>query len=186
MGGFGGSTSLSPDDIGTGCVDGDDFTCKAEAALLKYTNDIRARHGGLPPMVQHFRLSWVARDWSIKQGPAISHNGFPSARVSVYQNKFPGKAVPGINAENVAMNQGGADPDAVAHAFADQWEHSSGHLANILGSHHSVGLGIHCAGHDGNGGGGNSSGNSGGLGGILSGIMGGMGGTCTGTQIFTN
>jgi uncharacterized protein YkwD len=151
-----------------GCIDGDDFTCKAEAALVRYTNAIRAK-ASLAPLRHEFKVSFVARDWSTQQGASISHDGFPTARVSVYQQRFPDETVPRISGENVAMFTGaGADPEVIAKTFADMWENSPGHYANIVGGHAAIGVGIKCARSGAQGGGGF-----------------GGGSLCTGTQIFS-
>ena len=172
------------------CVEGDAFTCAAELALVKYTNAIRAKVGK-GPLQQDFKLSYVARDWSVKQGAMISHTGFPLARVTVFQQKFPGVAVPSISAENVAFNGGGGtDPDAAAKTLADQWEGSPGHYANIISDHTWIGVGISCPGAKSSAGGGttdpSSSQDSSGLGSLISSLFSGGGGGCTGTQIFAN
>lgn len=117
-----------------------------EEAVVKYTNDIRVRNGK-KPLPQDFRLSYVARDWSNKQGIFINHFGFPWARTSVFRNRFPDLNAPNITAENVAMNSPSiSNIDAIAKAFAEQWEHSFGHLRNILGDHNVIGVGIVCRG----------------------------------------
>lgn len=155
-----------------GCIDGDDFTCKAEAALVRYTNAIRAK-ASLAPLEHEFKVSYVARDWSTQQGASISHDGFPTARVGVYQQRFPDETVPRISGENVAMFTGaGADPEVIAKTFADMWENSPGHYANIVGGHAAIGVGIRCTRSGPQGGGG---------------VGGGFGGgsLCTGTQIFS-
>lgn len=157
-----------------GCIEGNSFTCKAEAALVDYTNRIRKR-SGLQPLTHNFKISYVARSWSIQQAGVISHNGFPAARVATYQQRFPTEPIPLLMAENVAMFTGGSDPEAVGKAFADQWENSPSHLSNILGRHGSIGVGIHCAESS-------QDNNSG----ILGGILVGSGSVCTGTQIFSN
>lgn len=155
-----------------GCIDGDDFTCKAEAALVRYTNAIRAR-ASLPPLEHEFKVSFVARDWSAQQGASISHEGFPAARVSVYQERFPGETVPRLSGENVAMFTGiGAAPEAIAKTFADMWENSPGHYANIVSGHAAIGVGIKCTPTTSQGGGGLGAGFGGGS-------------LCTGTQIFS-
>jgi uncharacterized protein YkwD len=128
-----------------GCIGGSDFACRAEAALVNYTNAIRQRRGGKAPLAHNQQADAVARDWSVKQGGSISHTGFPSARTAVFKQMFPSVPVPAMRAENVAMNQSGGDPDRLAKAFADQWEKSPGHLANILGNYGAIGVGVHCA-----------------------------------------
>lgn len=155
------------------CIDADDFTCKAEEALVKYTNETRAR-AGRPPLQQNYKISYVSRAWSKEQGASISHNGFPNARSAAYQQRFAGESTPPMLAENVAMfGGGGSDPDTVGKTFADQWESSPGHYNNIIGNYGSIGVGIVCTGA--------SGGDSSPFG------FGGFGGaTCTGTQIFSN
>jgi uncharacterized protein YkwD len=153
------------------CIDGDDFTCKAEAALVRYTNAIRAK-AGLAPLAHEFKVSYVARDWSAQQGASISHDGFPAARIGVYQKRFPSETVPRISGENVAMFTGaGADPEAIAKTFADMWEDSPGHYANIVAGHTAIGVGIKCTQ--------SSSQGDDVFGGGLAGTL------CTGTQIFS-
>ena len=172
-------------DIGSGCIEGDAFTCQVEASLVKYTNDIRAQNGK-QPLTQNFRLSFVARDWSIKQGGMISHTGFPSARVTVFQQKFPGIAVPMISGENVAMNSGGgADADALAKMFADQWKNSPGHFANMIGPYSYIGIGISCPNRKNSGTTSSQPASGNDLGSLISSLISSFGGgTCTGTQIF--
>ena len=132
--------------IASPCIAGAVFSCKVEESVVKYTNAMRAKHGK-KPLSQDPRLSYVARDWSMKQGEVISHVGFPWARATVFRNRFPASEVPGIGAENVAMNSPGVnDADAIAKGFADQWEHSSGHFANIMGNFKFIGVGIVCHG----------------------------------------
>jgi len=172
---------------GATCVEGDDFICRAEAAVVKATNELRAKRN-LPPLVHDMRTSFVARDWSIKQGAAISHNGFPSARAAVFKDKFPGISVPSLTGENVAMtSSGGADPEAVGRGFVSQWEGSPGHLANMVARHNGLGAGISCPGHAGQAAPPSQpSAGGGGFAGILSGLLAGGGGGCTATQIFVN
>ena len=166
---------------GAVCVDGDDFICRAEAAVVKATNELRAKRN-LPPLTHDMRTSFVARDWSIKQGAAISHNGFPSARAAVFRDKFPGVSLPRLAAENVAMtSSGGSDPEAVGRGFVSQWEGSAGHLANMVASHRGLGAGISCPNHAGQAAPARTGG--GGFAGIFSGLA---GGGCTATQIFVD
>ena len=169
-----------------GCIGADDFTCKAEAALVVYTNQIRAKVS-LPPLTQNFQLCFVARDWSKKQGAAISHTGFPDARVSVFQQSFPGTAVPAISAENVAYNSSSnADPDALGKTFADQWEASPGHYFNIIGGHKSIGVGLSCP-SSGSAASPSSASTGNSLGDLISSLFSSIGsGGCTGTQIFAD
>ena len=128
------------------CIAGAVFSCQVEEGVVRYTNAMRAKHGK-KPLSQDPRLSYVARDWSMKQGGGISHFGFPWARATVFRSRFPASEVPSIGAENVAMNSPGAnDADAIAKGFTDQWEHSSGHFANIMGNFKSIGVGIVCHG----------------------------------------
>ena len=166
---------------GAVCVDGDDFICRAEAAVVKATNELRAKRN-LPPLTHDMRTSFVARDWSIKQGAAISHNGFPSARAAVFRDKFPGVSLPRLAAENVAMtSSGGSDPEAVGRGFVSQWEGSAGHLANMVAGHRGLGAGISCPSHAGQAAPASTGG--GGFAGIFSGLA---GGGCTATQIFVD
>ncbi len=166
-----------------GCIDGDDFTCKAEAAIVKYTNELRAKRG-LPPFTHDLKMSFVSRDWSIKQGAAISHAGFPGARATVYRDNFPGEGMASISAENVAMQgSSGNDPDEVGRSFVSQWENSPGHLANMVGGHRGLGAGISCPGKTSGGSPSGGTSGGGGLGGLFGGFGGGSG--CTATQIFT-
>ena len=140
------ATPGAPSNPDTSCIDGNAFSCTAEAAIVKYTNDIRARNGK-SALTQDFRLSYVARDWSRQQGIFINHFGFPWARANVFSQRFPGVQVPDLQGENVAMNwpeQSAAD--AIAKAFADQWENSPGHLANILRDQATIGVGLVCSG----------------------------------------
>lgn len=132
--------------VTSSCIDGDAFSCQVEEAVVKYTNDVRVKNGK-NPLAQDFRLSFVARDWSQKQGIFINHFGFPWARASVFRSRFPDVNVPNIGAENVAMNSPSvSDVDAIARGFSDQWEHSAGHFANIMGDFTLIGVGIKCQG----------------------------------------
>ena len=166
----------------TGCIKGDDFTCRAEAELVKATNEIRAEVGK-PPLTHNFQLSFVARDWSIKQGGMISHTGFPLARASVFMENFPGVPVPSISGENVAMFSGGGEPESVGRSLAQQWKNSPGHYANMIGGYRMIGVGIKCS----NTGSSNTASSGGtGIEALIAGLLKGVGGQCTGTQIFAN
>jgi uncharacterized protein YkwD len=145
------------------CISGDAVSCAAEFTLLVDTNAIRAEQS-LPPLELDPRVSWVAREWSKKQGSSISHSGFPSARLADFSQQFPSEQAPRLSAENVAYNRGGSSAAAIGSAFARQWKNSSGHYRNMIGNFKAVGLGIYCQ---------KSSGSA------------QTGGTsCTGTQIF--
>jgi uncharacterized protein YkwD len=89
------------------------------------------------------KISFVSRDWSAKQAQSgsISHNGFPSARQSVYAAEF-GQSIR-LSGENVAYNFcGSMDVTRAANAFIDQWWNSAGHRANMLGSFGTIGVGV--------------------------------------------
>ena len=182
----GGGLLGAKEDIGPGCLEGDPWTCQAEASLVKYTNDVRAKNSK-SPLTQDFRLSDVARDWSVKQGAMISHTGFPTARVAVFQQKFPGVSVPQIAGENVAMNgASSSDADGVAKMFSDMWEASPGHFANMIGPYRYIGVGVSCPGHkDATTTNTQPAANNGDLASLISSLFSGIGGgSCTGTQIF--
>ena len=122
------------------CYKGDEFTCKVEYAIVRFTNEKRA---GLPALRHDKNLAFVARDWSRQQSQvgAISHTGFPFARNSVYQQEF-GTGTQ-INAENVAMfSGGGGSPEEIARQFVDMWYNSPGHRANMLGGYQRLGAGV--------------------------------------------
>jgi len=131
------------------CYKGDVFTCKIERLITDKTNKYRATRG-LQPLTHDANYSFVARDWSIKQGKSgrIGHSGFPSSRESVYRTEFGVST--DFNGENVAYtsmvgasSQSDAAAEAVAQEFAVMWWNSSGHRANMLGKFKKIGVGIH-------------------------------------------
>lgn len=75
---------------------------------------------------------------------AISHNGFPSARLEFLRTNFSNQTPPNLTGENVAMNLCYSDPVQLGRAFVNQFSKSSGHLANMLSTHLGVGVGIVC------------------------------------------
>jgi uncharacterized protein YkwD len=125
------------------------FICKVETLITSKTNAYRSRQG-IKPLNHDSKISFVARDWSIKQSQrnSIGHSGFPSARESVYRSEFG--ASQRLSGENVAMTSGvrvsGEDDAAaeqIAETFVDMWWNSSGHRANMLRSNFkSIGVGL--------------------------------------------
>jgi uncharacterized protein YkwD len=147
-----GNSNGSPNGITNGdasCYKGDPFICKIEQLIGEKTNKYRAGRG-LKPLVLDAKLAFTARDWSQKQAKSggISHNGFPSARQTVYRQEF--NVSRGLHGENVAYTSGvngdsarnDAAAEAVAKEFAVMWWNSSGHRANMLGSFNYLGVGI--------------------------------------------
>lgn len=129
------------------CYKADARICKIEAEILRLTNAERAAPTGLfrrkmEPLKAAPKMSWVARDWSVKQGRRanIGHDGFPNQRDSVFQSEFSGARAQ-IAAENVAMTGAGSEAD-VAQQFFDMWRHSPGHYANMMGNYAAMGVGV--------------------------------------------
>lgn len=134
----------------TDCYKSDAFTCKIERLITDKTNKYRASRG-LQPLTHDAKFSFVARDWSLKQGKAgnISHRGFPNSREAIYRTEFG--VSEDFNGENVAytsMVGGGSDQsdaaaEAVAEEFAVMWWNSPGHRANMLGRFKKIGVGMY-------------------------------------------
>ena len=133
----------------TDCYKGDAFICKIERLITEKTNKYRASQG-LQPLAHDAKFSFVARDWSLKQGRAgnISHSGFPNSREAVYRTEFGVST--DFNGENVAYTSmvGGSDQsdaaaEAVAKEFAVMWWNSPGHRANMLGHFKKIGVGMY-------------------------------------------
>lgn len=123
------------------CHKGDEFTCKVEFEIVRLTNEKRS---GMSPLRHDKNLAYISRDWSRQQSQvgAISHTGFPGARVSAYQQEFGSGTQ--INAENVAMfSGGGSSPQEVAQKFVEMWYNSPGHRANMLGPYQRLGAGVY-------------------------------------------
>jgi len=89
------------------CIGANPQICEAEYSITQQMNIYR-RQSGLPELTHNPYLSAVARTWSYGQAALsdISHDGFPSNRISVFRNLFPDVRMPFISAENVAMTQG--------------------------------------------------------------------------------
>ncbi len=129
------------------CYKSDPSICKIEAEILRLTNIERAAPSGLfkskmQPLKLAPKMSWVARDWSAKQGSRgnIGHDGFPNQRERTFQGEFKGSRAE-ISAENVAMTGYGDDSD-VARQFFDMWKHSPGHYENMMGDYAAMGIGV--------------------------------------------
>lgn len=129
------------------CYKADVFICKIERLITDKTNRYRASRG-LKGLTHDPKLSFVARDWSAKQAQSgdIGHDGFPNARVSVYQREFGVSR--SMYAENVAYTGGGSstrtdvEAEAIAEEFAVMWWNSSDHRANMVGNYRNLGVGI--------------------------------------------
>lgn len=107
-----------------------------EASAFKQVNDYRVSQG-LAPFQQVAFIADVSRTHSANMAAGtvpFSHDGF-SARVSQIRTQMPVSSA----AENVAYNQGYADPATVA---VQGWLKSSGHLSNIRGNYTKAGLGV--------------------------------------------
>jgi uncharacterized protein YkwD len=131
------------------CYKADAFICKIEALIAAKTNKYRASRS-LGALSTNAKMSFVARDWSLKQSNAgfISHNGFPGARNTVYKTEF--QEAFNFMGENVAYTSVGAGSDQsdaaaerIAETFAVMWWNSPGHRANMLGRFGSIGVGMY-------------------------------------------
>ena len=122
----------------------DAYSHKVEDALVRYTNNVRAQ-ANLPPLAEDQRLADVARDWSARQKEKVNHDGYPEARIAMFETLYPGQKPPAISAENVIWAQAvPSDPEAAATKLGDLWRGSTVHYQNIIGSHQSIGIGIAC------------------------------------------
>lgn len=130
------------------CYKGTPFICKIELLITQKTNAYRATRG-LKPLIHDAKISFVSRDWSLKQAQRrdISHSGFPEARARVYQQEF--SAARELYGENVAMSggidawsQSDLDAENIAEEFAVMWWKSPGHRANMMGSYDAIGVGV--------------------------------------------
>ena len=140
------------------CYKSTPFICKIESMISDQTNAYR-KSQGLQPLMLDAKMSFVARDWSVKQGSGgggimgwfsggISHAGFPEERSAVYQREF--NQSHDFSGENVAMEGGDlgssgqtdADAQKIATDFATMWWNSAGHRANMLGQFQYIGVGI--------------------------------------------
>lgn len=121
----------------------DEFVCAVEAAIARITNEYRQRNGRRP--IEHDqKMSYVSRLWSAEQARTgqISHAWFSNGRWrQEYVREFGTQ--PRLSGENVAMNGGSASSaEVVAQKFMNQWINSSGHRANIVGNHKTIGIGV--------------------------------------------
>jgi uncharacterized protein YkwD len=127
------------------CYEGSDFACAAEAEIVRLTNEYR-RSSGIEPLDECSHVGFVSRDWSKVQAArgSIGHDGFPSARNSVYYGEFGSYEGRTISGENVAMfySASGETPERVAERLVTMWWNSSGHRANMLGNFAGIGAGI--------------------------------------------
>ncbi len=134
---------------GYGCYDTTQDVCKAEYTIFTKTNELR-KSRGLKELKPNIALSYLARQWSVEQARQgnISHNWFTSGVTNqkfntLKKNSFQDSAIVSfLSAENVAANMGYTEGVAVGTALYSQWEHSSGHYANMVGSHNYMGVGV--------------------------------------------
>ena len=141
--------STPPSPQASDCYKADVFICKIEALIAAKTNTYRTSRG-LRPLTANAKMSFVARDWSLKQSNSgrISHTGFPGARNAVYRGEFQESfSFRGENVAYTSMVSGGDQSDAaaerVAQTFAVMWWNSPGHRANMLGGFGSIGVGVY-------------------------------------------
>jgi uncharacterized protein YkwD len=107
-----------------------------EQAVHTQINQYRAEQG-LPPLEFNAEISAIARQHSqaMAEGKApFSHDGFEQRGQAIAQ-KIPYRTV----AENLAFNQGFADPVTQA---VEGWIDSPGHHANIKGNFDLTGIGV--------------------------------------------
>ncbi len=132
------------------CHKATEFVCKTESLITAKTNSYRLSQNRTA-LVHDPKISFVSRDWSMKQGQrgSIGHDGFPATRNSVFLKEF-GISI-SVAGENVAMHGGlgsGTQNDAlaekVASAFATMWWNSAGHRANMVNSgFKKIGVGVY-------------------------------------------
>ena len=116
-------------------VDPQTLLSPIELQAFEKVNDYR-RQRDLPPLVVDERLVKQARIHSRNMGngvTAFGHDGF-NERVKATRINFK------TAAENVAYNQGYADP--AAHAVQG-WINSEGHRRNIVGDFNLTGMGVY-------------------------------------------
>lgn len=107
-----------------------------EAAVREQINAYRAGQG-LPPLAANARMDAVAREHSAAMAAGrvrFSHDGF-DRRAATLRRSLPYRSV----AENLAFNQGSAEPATVA---VRGWLESPGHQQNIVGSFDLTGVGV--------------------------------------------
>lgn len=120
----------------------DEFICEVEAHIARLTNEYRQRQGR-SGLFHDQKMSYVSRLWSAEQARTgqISHAWFSNGRWrQEYVREFGTQ--PRLTAENVAMNSGSGNAAAVAGRFVNQWINSSGHRANMLSGHKTIGVGV--------------------------------------------
>ncbi len=141
------------------CVEGSQDICDIEVEIYKQVNVLRLagsksnfnipffsrNYDPTNPLSFDAKASWVAREWSKEQARKgnIGHQGFGSgAREKSFMAKF-GQSI-NFTSENVAYNGGARSGLAadIAKQFMNQWINSSGHLANIMGRHDFIAVGI--------------------------------------------
>jgi uncharacterized protein YkwD len=142
-------TDKSEDTLDSNCYKGSAFICKIEVLITKKTNEYRTSNGRAA-VTHDPKIAFASRDWSMKQGRrgSIGHDGFPRARMAVYQQEFGTSQT--MRGENVAMFSGfssGAETDEeaerIASRFAVMWWNSTGHRINMLvKSHRTLGVGV--------------------------------------------
>ena len=107
-----------------------------EKSIFQQINQYRqSRH--LPPLTLDARISAQAKIHSQNMANGkvpFSHQGFDE-RVSIINRQIPYRAA----AENVALNQGYANPAAQA---VEGWIKSEGHRVNIEGQYNLTGIGV--------------------------------------------
>lgn len=126
------------------CHKADPFICEVELAIWRHTNAYR-KERGKAELAFGPKMGFVSRAWSESQAKRgfIGHSGFPSARYPVYTAEFPNEPKISMNAENVAYSGSrSTDAEAVAKIFSNMWWNSSGHRANMLGNHKTIGVGV--------------------------------------------
>jgi len=124
------------------CYDAEAFICEIEQEITRLTNERRPVNA---PVAHHGRLSYVARDWSLKQmnSGGIGHGGFPNSRYAVYRARFGSEDPVFMSGENVAYSSASPDSaESVARVFVNMWWNSSGHRQNMLGNHKLLGSGV--------------------------------------------
>lgn len=120
----------------------DEFVCDVEAHIARLTNEYRQSQGRAA-LVHDQKMSYVSRLWSAEQARTgqISHAWFSNGRWrQEYVREFGEQ--PRLTAENVAMNSGSGTAVQVASRFVNQWINSSGHRANMLSGHKTIGVGV--------------------------------------------
>jgi uncharacterized protein YkwD len=142
----GSQPNTTPPQAPSDCWKADEFICQVEVAIVRMTNEYRAR-SGRAAVVNAPKIGFVSRKWSEAQANMgrIGHAGFPASRNRDYIAEFGSMGTARLSSENVAMFGGGSSQsaEAVARRFADMWWNSPGHRTNMLGSHRALGVGVY-------------------------------------------